>query len=79
MYSGIVMLFYHKLSVSIEIIFGKGISDVFLKMYMCAYVKGLIHVGDELKEVNGIPVDDKTPEEIIRILVSCRASSVSAP
>lgn len=33
-------------------------------------VLGLIHVGDELKEVNGIPVDDKKPEEIIRILVS---------
>uniref|UniRef100_A0A665UWH9 Membrane protein, palmitoylated 7b (MAGUK p55 subfamily member 7) n=1 Tax=Echeneis naucrates TaxID=173247 RepID=A0A665UWH9_ECHNA len=31
---------------------------------------GLIHVGDELKEVNGIPVDDKKPEEIIRILVN---------
>uniref|UniRef100_A0A3P9H9B6 Membrane palmitoylated protein 7 n=1 Tax=Oryzias latipes TaxID=8090 RepID=A0A3P9H9B6_ORYLA len=29
---------------------------------------GLIHVGDELKEVNGIPVVDKKPEEIIRIL-----------
>ncbi|XP_031728249.1 MAGUK p55 subfamily member 7 isoform X2 [Anarrhichthys ocellatus] len=29
---------------------------------------GLIHVGDALKEVNGIPVDDKKPEEIIRIL-----------
>lgn len=29
---------------------------------------GLIHVGDELKEVNGIPVDDKKPEEIIHIL-----------
>ncbi|XP_026132778.1 MAGUK p55 subfamily member 7 isoform X1 [Carassius auratus] len=29
---------------------------------------GLIHVGDELKEVNGITVDDKKPEEIIRIL-----------
>ncbi|XP_060638448.2 MAGUK p55 subfamily member 7 isoform X3 [Anolis sagrei] len=29
---------------------------------------GLIHVGDELKEVNGIPVDDKKPEEIIQIL-----------
>ncbi|XP_042332072.1 MAGUK p55 subfamily member 7 isoform X2 [Sceloporus undulatus] len=29
---------------------------------------GLIHVGDELKEVNGISVDDKKPEEIIRIL-----------
>uniref|UniRef100_A0A8C5HDB2 MAGUK p55 subfamily member 7 n=1 Tax=Gouania willdenowi TaxID=441366 RepID=A0A8C5HDB2_GOUWI len=33
---------------------------------------GLIHVGDELKEVNGIPVDDKKPEEIIRILVALR-------
>ncbi|XP_061568934.1 MAGUK p55 subfamily member 7 isoform X2 [Cololabis saira] len=29
---------------------------------------GLIHVGDELREVNGIPVEDKKPEEIIRIL-----------
>lgn len=27
-------------------------------------------MGDELKEVNGIPVDDKKPEEIIHILVS---------
>lgn len=35
---------------------------------LCAV--GLIHVGDELKEVNGIPVDDKKPEEIIQILVS---------
>ncbi|XP_051968259.1 MAGUK p55 subfamily member 7-like isoform X2 [Xyrauchen texanus] len=33
-----------------------------------AYRSGLIHVGDELKEVNGIPVDDKKPEEIICIL-----------
>lgn len=37
---------------------------------MCLCVKGLIHVGDELKEVNGIPVDDKKPEEIIHILVN---------
>lgn len=37
---------------------------------LCFCVAGLIHVGDELKEVNGIPVDDKKPEEIIRILVS---------
>ncbi|XP_070585516.1 MAGUK p55 subfamily member 7 isoform X2 [Erythrolamprus reginae] len=29
---------------------------------------GLIHVGDELKEVNGILVEDKKPEEIIQIL-----------
>ncbi|KAK6312568.1 hypothetical protein J4Q44_G00182320 [Coregonus suidteri] len=29
---------------------------------------GLIHVGDELREVNGIPVDDKKPDEILRIL-----------
>lgn len=34
------------------------------------YAVGLIHVGDKLKEVNGIPVDDKKPEEIIHILVS---------
>uniref|UniRef100_A0A665UXH6 Membrane protein, palmitoylated 7b (MAGUK p55 subfamily member 7) n=1 Tax=Echeneis naucrates TaxID=173247 RepID=A0A665UXH6_ECHNA len=35
---------------------------------------GLIHVGDELKEVNGIPVDDKKPEEIIRILVQSQGA-----
>lgn len=29
---------------------------------------GLIHMGDELKEVNGISVDGKKPEEIIQIL-----------
>jgi hypothetical protein len=34
------------------------------------YSSGLIHVGDELREVNGIPVEDKKPEEIIQILVS---------
>ena len=37
---------------------------------MC--VSGLIHVGDELREVNGIPVDGKKPEEIILILVCVR-------
>ncbi|ROK87095.1 MAGUK p55 subfamily member 7 [Anabarilius grahami] len=30
---------------------------------------GLIHEGDKLKEVNGVPVEDKNPEEIIPILV----------
>lgn len=44
------------------------IVDVQAFLFLC--VVGLIHVGDELKEVNGIPVDDKKPEEIIRILVS---------
>lgn len=29
---------------------------------------GLIHVGDELREVNGIPVEGKKPEEIIQLL-----------
>ncbi|XP_053495285.1 MAGUK p55 subfamily member 7 isoform X2 [Ictalurus furcatus] len=29
---------------------------------------GLIHVGDELKEVNGIPVEGKRPEDIIQLL-----------
>ncbi|XP_078089924.1 MAGUK p55 subfamily member 7 isoform X2 [Mustelus asterias] len=33
---------------------------------------GLIHIGDELKEVNGIVVDDKRPEEIIQILMFVR-------
>ncbi|KAM6977707.1 MAGUK p55 subfamily member 7 [Aplochiton taeniatus] len=35
---------------------------------------GLIHVGDELREVNGIPVDDKKPEEIIRILAQSQGA-----
>ncbi|KAK7881877.1 hypothetical protein WMY93_030286 [Mugilogobius chulae] len=35
---------------------------------------GLIHVGDELKEVNGIPVEDKKPEEIIRILAQSQGA-----
>ncbi|XP_060949808.1 MAGUK p55 subfamily member 7 [Limanda limanda] len=35
---------------------------------------GLIHVGDELKEVNGIPVDDKKPEEVIRILAQSQGA-----
>ncbi|XP_061522488.1 MAGUK p55 subfamily member 7 isoform X2 [Phycodurus eques] len=35
---------------------------------------GLIHVGDELKEVNGIPVDNKKPEEIIRILAQSQGA-----
>ncbi|XP_062415227.1 MAGUK p55 subfamily member 7 isoform X2 [Pungitius pungitius] len=35
---------------------------------------GLIHVGDELKEVNGITVDDKKPEEIIHILAQSQGA-----
>ncbi|XP_075994145.1 MAGUK p55 subfamily member 7-like [Genypterus blacodes] len=35
---------------------------------------GLIHVGDQLKEVNGIPVDDKKPEEVIRILAQSQGA-----
>ncbi|XP_026802066.3 MAGUK p55 subfamily member 7 isoform X1 [Pangasianodon hypophthalmus] len=29
---------------------------------------GLIHEGDELREINGVPMEDKNPEEIIPIL-----------
>ncbi|XP_062843352.1 MAGUK p55 subfamily member 7 [Trichomycterus rosablanca] len=29
---------------------------------------GLIHEGDELRDVNGVPVEDKNPEEIVPIL-----------
>lgn len=37
---------------------------------LCALVdSGLIHEGDELREVNGVPMEDKNPEEIIPILV----------
>ncbi|XP_069760673.1 MAGUK p55 subfamily member 3-like isoform X2 [Narcine bancroftii] len=35
---------------------------------------GLVHIGDELKEVNDIPVEDKTPEEISQILAQCQGS-----
>uniref|UniRef100_A0A674I4K2 MAGUK p55 scaffold protein 7 n=1 Tax=Terrapene triunguis TaxID=2587831 RepID=A0A674I4K2_9SAUR len=34
----------------------------------------LIHIGDELREVNGIPVDDKKPEEIIQILAQSQGA-----
>ena len=30
---------------------------------------GLIHVGDEIQEVNGISVDGKTPNDVLKILV----------
>uniref|UniRef100_UPI00398E91D0 MAGUK p55 subfamily member 7 isoform X1 n=2 Tax=Pristiophorus japonicus TaxID=55135 RepID=UPI00398E91D0 len=35
---------------------------------------GLIHIGDELREVNGIVVDDKRPEEIIQILAQSQGA-----
>lgn len=35
---------------------------------------GLIHVGDELREVNGIPVEGKRPEEIIQILAQSQGA-----
>lgn len=31
---------------------------------------GLIHVGDEVIEVNGINVEGKTPNDVLQILVS---------
>ncbi|XP_072343341.1 MAGUK p55 subfamily member 3 isoform X5 [Scyliorhinus torazame] len=35
---------------------------------------GLVHVGDELREVNEIAVEHKTPEEISQILAQCQGS-----
>ncbi|XP_051784950.1 MAGUK p55 subfamily member 7 isoform X3 [Erpetoichthys calabaricus] len=35
---------------------------------------GLIHVGDELREVNGVSVEDKKPEEIIHILAQSQGA-----
>lgn len=44
----------------------KGLSKCNLGVFN---VLGLIHAGDELKEVNGIIVDNKKPEEVIQLLV----------
>lgn len=38
---------------------------------------GLIHVGDEVIEVNGINVEGKTPNDVLVILVSCDKSDVN--
>lgn len=37
---------------------------------------GLIHVGDEVIEVNGINVEGKTPNDVLTILVSVGLNSV---
>lgn len=36
---------------------------------------GLIHVGDEVCEVNGISVEGKTPNDVLRILV-CKRNTI---
>lgn len=54
--------------------------DAFSEICECKLVKklmsahdlvdsGLIHEGDELREVNGVPLEDKNPKELIPILV----------
>lgn len=40
---------------------------------------GLIHVGDEVIEVNGINVEGKTPNDVLVILVSRRFHSTTTP
>ena len=40
-----------------------------LVLFNQRYFAGLIHEGDELREVNGVQMEDKTPEEIIPIMV----------
>lgn len=35
-----------------------------------ATFEGLIHEGDELREVNGVPLDHRKPKEILPLLVS---------
>lgn len=39
---------------------------------------GLIHVGDEVVEVNGISVEGKTPNDVLKILV-CSSNSYTVP
>lgn len=36
---------------------------------------GLIHVGDEVCEVNGISVEGKTPNDVLKILVGFRENA----
>lgn len=38
---------------------------------------GLIHVGDEVIEVNGINVEGKTPNDVLAILVGVKLSLLS--
>lgn len=38
---------------------------------------GLIHVGDEVVEVNGISVEGKTPNDVLKILVSFLLFNIS--
>ncbi len=42
-----------------------------LLSYYCYYIhrSGLISVGDEVIEVNGIPVEGKSPNDVLQILV----------
>lgn len=37
---------------------------------------GLIHVGDEVVEVNGLNVEGKTPADVLNILVSAVPPSI---
>lgn len=50
--------------------------DLFSVNLLCGCVfSGLVHVGDELREVNGNLITHKRPDEISQILVRKEASS----
>lgn len=38
-------------------------------LFVCLPTAGLVHVGDELREVNGVSVIHKRPDEISQLLV----------
>lgn len=38
-------------------------------LFVCLPAAGLVHVGDELREVNGVSVIHKRPDEISQLLV----------
>lgn len=43
--------------------------DAVCSVSSCCRLTGLVHVGDELREVNGVSVIHKRPDEISQLLV----------
>lgn len=39
-------------------------------IYLCPFISGTLHVGDEIREINGISVANQTVEQLQKMLVS---------
>lgn len=56
-----------------------GLIFVFSSLSSLWFFAGLVHVGDELREVNGVSVVHKRPDEISQLLVSQNGWTVGLP